>query len=124
VFRNSSEQCVEMLPRVGAATPSGARRCCADDEVKAKLRSLPLRLRREIGYRLFLLEDNLSGSVKKLKALATNTDCASAITASLSNSKVEPQRDMLSVTAKLFTDEHSHSETEIRDCKSHRRRRH
>ena len=37
------------------------------DEVKAKLRSLPLALRKEIGHRLFLLEEDLSGNVKKLK---------------------------------------------------------
>jgi mRNA interferase RelE/StbE len=37
------------------------------DEVKAKLRALPLALRREIGHKLFLIEDDLSGDVKKLK---------------------------------------------------------
>jgi mRNA interferase RelE/StbE len=37
------------------------------DEVKVKLRSLPLVLRREIGHKLFLLEDNLEGNVKKLR---------------------------------------------------------
>jgi mRNA-degrading endonuclease RelE of RelBE toxin-antitoxin system len=37
------------------------------DEVKAKLRSMPLALRREIGHKLFLLEEDLSGNVKKLK---------------------------------------------------------
>ncbi len=37
------------------------------NEVKAKLRALPLSLRREIGHKLFLLEEDLSGSVKKLK---------------------------------------------------------
>ena len=37
------------------------------DEVKAKLRTLPLALRREIGHKLFLLEEDLAGSVKKLK---------------------------------------------------------
>jgi mRNA interferase RelE/StbE len=37
------------------------------DEVRVKLRALPLAVRREIGHRLFLLEDNLSGDVKKLK---------------------------------------------------------
>jgi mRNA-degrading endonuclease RelE of RelBE toxin-antitoxin system len=37
------------------------------DEVKAKLRALPLALRREIGHKLFLLEGDLSGDVKKLK---------------------------------------------------------
>ena len=37
------------------------------DEVKATLRTLPSELRREIGHKLFLLEDDLSGDVKKLK---------------------------------------------------------
>lgn len=37
------------------------------DEVKAKLHALPLPLRREIGHKLFLLEDSLTGNVKKLK---------------------------------------------------------
>lgn len=37
------------------------------DEVKDKLRTLPLVLRREIGHKLFLLEDDLTGDVKKLK---------------------------------------------------------
>jgi mRNA interferase RelE/StbE len=37
------------------------------DEVKANLRRLPLSLRRELGHKLFLLEEDLSGSVKKLK---------------------------------------------------------
>jgi len=37
------------------------------DEVKAKLHALPLALRREIGHNLFLLEDDLTGDVKKLK---------------------------------------------------------
>ena len=37
------------------------------DEVKAKLRTLPLALRREIGHKLFLLEEDMAGSVKKLK---------------------------------------------------------
>ncbi len=39
------------------------------DEVKARLRAFPLRLRREIGHKLFLLEQALSGNVKKLKRL-------------------------------------------------------
>ena len=37
------------------------------DEVKARLHALPLALRREIGHKLFLLEENLGGNVKKLK---------------------------------------------------------
>jgi mRNA interferase RelE/StbE len=37
------------------------------DEVKGTLRALPPELRREIGHKLFLLEDDLSGNVKKLK---------------------------------------------------------
>ena len=36
-------------------------------EVKARLHAMPLPLRREIGHRLFLLEEDLSGNVKKLK---------------------------------------------------------
>ena len=37
------------------------------DEVKARLRAFPLPLRREIGHKLFLLEEDLSGNVKKLQ---------------------------------------------------------
>lgn len=37
------------------------------DEVKARLCAMPLELRREIGHKLFLLEEDLSGDVKKLK---------------------------------------------------------
>jgi mRNA interferase RelE/StbE len=37
------------------------------DEVKAELRALPSALRREVGHKLFLLEDNLGGDVQKLK---------------------------------------------------------
>lgn len=37
------------------------------DEVKDRLRALPASLRREIGHKLFLLEDDLGGDVKKLK---------------------------------------------------------
>jgi len=37
------------------------------DEVKARLHALPLALRREIGRKLFLLEEDLGGNVKKLK---------------------------------------------------------
>ncbi len=37
------------------------------DEVKAKLHALPLALRREIGHKLFMLEEDLAGNVKKLK---------------------------------------------------------
>jgi len=40
------------------------------DEVKTKLRAMPLALRREIGHKLFLLEEDLSGNVKKLKGSA------------------------------------------------------
>jgi len=37
------------------------------DEVKAKLRAMTLARRREIGHKLFLLEEDLSGNVKKMK---------------------------------------------------------
>ena len=37
------------------------------DEVKAKLRALPLALRRNIGHSLFQLEQDLGGDVKKLR---------------------------------------------------------
>jgi len=40
------------------------------DEVRAKLRSMPLVLRQEIGHKLFMLEKDLSGNVKKLKGSA------------------------------------------------------
>jgi hypothetical protein len=37
------------------------------DEVKGKLRAIPVALHREIGHKLFMLEDDLGGDVKKLK---------------------------------------------------------
>ncbi len=37
------------------------------DEVKRKIKSLPVEARRMIGYRLFLLEDEMGGDVQKLK---------------------------------------------------------
>ena len=37
------------------------------EEAKVALRNLPPGLRREIGHRLFLLESDLTGNVKKLK---------------------------------------------------------
>ena len=37
------------------------------NEAKAKLRALPEDIRREIGYRLHLLQRDFSGDVKKLK---------------------------------------------------------
>lgn len=37
------------------------------DEVKGRLRAFPLPLRRDIGHKLFLLEEELSGNVKKLQ---------------------------------------------------------
>ena len=37
------------------------------DEVKNRLHALPMALRREIGHKLFLLEDGLTGNLKKLK---------------------------------------------------------
>jgi mRNA interferase RelE/StbE len=37
------------------------------DEAKAELRELPEDVRREIGYRLHLLQQEFSGDVKKLK---------------------------------------------------------
>lgn len=37
------------------------------DEVKARLHAMPPALRREIGHKLFLLEEDLAGNVKKLK---------------------------------------------------------
>lgn len=83
------------------------------DEVKAKLRSLPLTMRREIGHKLFVLEEDLRGGVKKLTARATNTGCAEAITASFSNSKAEPRRCLLWATEKTFIDQHRCPEAEI-----------
>jgi mRNA interferase RelE/StbE len=37
------------------------------DAVKAQLRAMPESSRHEIGYKLFLLQEDLSGDVKKLK---------------------------------------------------------
>jgi mRNA interferase RelE/StbE len=38
------------------------------DEARAALRELPEEIRREVGYRLHLLQQDFSGDVKKLKA--------------------------------------------------------
>ena len=37
------------------------------DEAKEKLRSLPKAIRRTIGHKIFLLQNDLSGDVKKLR---------------------------------------------------------
>jgi len=37
------------------------------DEAKAKLRAMPKEIRRLIGHKIFLLEKDLTGNVKKLK---------------------------------------------------------
>lgn len=41
------------------------------DEAKTKLRALPEDIRREVGYRLHLLQHDFSGDVKKLKGSKT-----------------------------------------------------
>ncbi len=38
------------------------------DEAKRKIRLLPKRIRKEVGYRLFLMQEDLAGQIKKLKA--------------------------------------------------------
>ena len=50
------------------------------DEARAALRALPDDIRRQIGFRLHLLQRNFSGDLRKLKAVRTSTACASAIT--------------------------------------------
>jgi len=40
------------------------------DEVRARLHAMPLHLRREIGHRPFLLEEDLGGNVKKRKGFS------------------------------------------------------
>jgi mRNA-degrading endonuclease RelE of RelBE toxin-antitoxin system len=37
------------------------------DAMKAQLRAMPESVRQEIGYKLFLLQEDLSGDIKKLK---------------------------------------------------------
>jgi mRNA interferase RelE/StbE len=37
------------------------------DAMKAQLRAMPESARKEIGYKLFLLQEDLSGDIKKLK---------------------------------------------------------
>jgi mRNA interferase RelE/StbE len=37
------------------------------DAMKAQLRAMPESARQEIGYKLFLLQEDLSGDIKKLK---------------------------------------------------------
>jgi len=50
---------------------SGALHRCPDRRSESQVAALPLRLRREIGHKLFLLEEDLSGNVKKLKGSRT-----------------------------------------------------
>jgi mRNA-degrading endonuclease RelE of RelBE toxin-antitoxin system len=38
------------------------------DDARRKLKLLPKRARKEIGYRLFLMQEDLAGQIKKLKA--------------------------------------------------------
>ena len=51
------------------------------DEAKIELRKLPDDVRREIGYRLHLLQQDFSGDVKKLKGSKNEYRCVSAATA-------------------------------------------
>jgi len=39
------------------------------EEIKSQLRGLPASVRQEIGYKLFLLQEDLSGDIKKLKGM-------------------------------------------------------
>jgi mRNA-degrading endonuclease RelE of RelBE toxin-antitoxin system len=39
------------------------------DEIKSQLRALPASVRQDIGYKLFLLQEDLFGDVKKLKGM-------------------------------------------------------
>jgi hypothetical protein len=48
------------------------------DEVKTRLRALPQALRSDIGHRLFLLEEDLGGDVKKIERFAESVPSASA----------------------------------------------
>jgi mRNA interferase RelE/StbE len=39
------------------------------EEIKSQLRSLPATVRQDIGYKLFLLQEDLSRDIKKLKGM-------------------------------------------------------
>jgi len=70
------------------------------DEALAALRGLPKELRRNVGFRLDQLQDDLAGDVKKLKGGVSNTACASGTIASFSPWKRTLSSFMLCVTEK------------------------
>jgi mRNA-degrading endonuclease RelE of RelBE toxin-antitoxin system len=57
------------------------------DEAKRKIRLLPKRIRKEVGYRLFLMQEDLAGQIKKLKADKSAYRLGWLIIAYLLNSK-------------------------------------
>ena len=78
------------------------------------LRRMPLALRREIGHKLFLLENDLSGSVKKLKGSRHEYRLTRRRLPRAFRTR-RPRRDqcMLSATAKTFIDVHRRPESEV-----------
>ena len=58
-----------MVKKAATAANEGAMKYEIEikDEAKAELRALPEAVRREIGYRLHLLQHDFSGDVKKLR---------------------------------------------------------
>ena len=75
------------------------------EEVRAQLRALPRAMCREIGHKLFLLEDNLRGDVQKLKGSRSEYRLRMAIIERFLNSKIALSRYMLLGIEKKFTDE-------------------
>ena len=76
------------------------------EEVRAQLRALPRAMCREIGHKLFLLEDNLRGDVQKLKGSRSEYRLRMAIIERFLNSKIALSRYMLLGIEKKFTDEY------------------
>ena len=79
------------------------------DEARDQLRSLPKPLRRSIGHRLDLLQEDLAGNVKKLSAQEKNTGCESGFTASCFSWKVRLFLCMLSNTGGMHMDKSAQS---------------
>jgi len=80
------------------------------DEVKTKLRALPLDLRREIGHRFFLLEDDLAGNVQKMKGSRNEYRLRIGNYRALFELEGRVVRVYMLGIEKIFTDEHKRRE--------------
>ena len=75
------------------------------EEAKTALRKAPEEIRRQIGYRLHLLQQDFSGDVKKLGAARTSIACASGIIVCCLNWLASALWFILLDNGKTFTDE-------------------